>query len=217
MRRSRCTALGQAAFRLISPSPDGARLATAVATMDASELRVYNLRTGGHVVWSEGLASHPVWNARGDRLIFGNLNALFAISPDQSGEPAQVYRWRGFTLMEAFAWDAEDRVIVNDWGTNRIVSLDLKTTPPSVAQVAPARLLLDFSPLAQESRDAVEEHTRGSASSGATSPSADPRIHHADRTVRLRRIRRSGYARQPTARIEPIPRRMRSLLRCETV
>ena len=128
--------VGRDAFELFAFSPDGTRLAAVVSVTDGEEIRVYDLRTGEHIVWTKAsFLSQPVWNARGDRLLFGTPGGLFAGSPDQSTPPEAVYRQKG--SIEAYAWDADDRVIADDWSGNRIVALDLTRTPPGVVELVP--------------------------------------------------------------------------------
>jgi serine/threonine-protein kinase len=138
--------VGQAAFRMFSPSPDGTQLAAIVSVDNGEELRVYNLRTGGDpVVWRKDAdLTLPVWNARGDRLIFGRSGTLFVGSPDQSTRPESVYYQPG--VPEAFSWDADDRVIFEEWISHRFFSLDLKTTPPAVALLADSAANPSLSP-----------------------------------------------------------------------
>jgi hypothetical protein len=138
--------VGSAAFKLFSPSPDGARLAAVVSGVGGEELRVYDLRTGAHDVWGKGASTHPVWNARGDRLIFGSLHELVIGALDQTTKPELVYRWSGDSLFEAFAWGADDRLVADNWGPNVVVSLDLKRTPPAFEPVAQQAAFPSLSP-----------------------------------------------------------------------
>jgi len=128
--------VGREGFKLFALSPDEKRLAAVVLTTAGDELRIYDLRTGEHFVWTKGVSlSLPVWNARGDRLLFGTTGGLLAGSPEQSTAPEVVFR-RGESF-EPYAWDGDGRIIADDWIRYRIVSLDLKSTPPAVVQLAP--------------------------------------------------------------------------------
>ena len=137
--------VGKAAFRLFSPNPDGTQLAAVVSVDDGEELRVYNLRTGEHFVWSKRSdQTLPIWSARGERLMFAQSGTMFVGSPDQSTRPESVYYQPG--VPEALEWDADDRVVFENWVGNRIFSLDLKSTPPAVVELAQGVLYPSLSP-----------------------------------------------------------------------
>ena len=52
----------------------------------------------------------PVWNPRGDRLIFGTIGGLFPGSPDQATPPERVYHQPGGGSFDPNSCDEEDRV-----------------------------------------------------------------------------------------------------------
>ena len=129
--------VGQAIFAHFVPSPDGAQLAAVVGLPDHDELRVYNLRTGDSIVrWKGPVLEEPVWNRRGDSLLFGTGEQLYAASLDQSTTPKRVYYYPDGWFTEPYDWDAAGRVVAEQWKEKRIISVDLKKTPPSVVVLA---------------------------------------------------------------------------------
>ena len=129
--------VGQSIFAHFVPSPDGAQLAAVVTLPDHDELRVYNLRTGESIVRSKGpTLEEPVWNRRGDSLLFGTGEQLYAASLDQSTTPERVYYYPDGWFTEPYDWDPAGRVVAEQWKEKRIISVDLKKTPPSVVVLA---------------------------------------------------------------------------------
>lgn len=127
--------VGRDAFRIFALSPDNTRLAAVVEVLDGAELRVYDLRTGDHIVWAKyPVISLPVWSPRGDRLVFSTFERMYAGSPDQSSAPELIYRGKG--SIEAYAWAPNDLIIADDWATLTAVAMDLKVTPPKVDVLA---------------------------------------------------------------------------------
>jgi eukaryotic-like serine/threonine-protein kinase len=137
--------VGRDAFELFSLSPDGRRVAAVVTASDGQELRVYDLRTGERMVWRKHFSlSVPIWNAQGDRLIFGVPGALLIGSPDRSTSPEVVLRLpRGMDITPT-SWEADDRVIV--WYDNRIGFVDLKRSSPALVELAPLSAFPALSP-----------------------------------------------------------------------
>jgi hypothetical protein len=127
--------VGREAFLIFSLNPDNTRLAAVVAALDGAELRVYDLRTGDHIVWAKApTISLPVWSPRGDRLLFSASEKMFAGSPDEAVAPALIYESRN--SLEAYAWEPNDRIIAQDWSTLRAVAVNLKVTPPTLDTLA---------------------------------------------------------------------------------
>jgi hypothetical protein len=106
---------------------------------------VYDLRTGERMVWRKHFSlSVPIWNAQGDRLIFGVPGALLIGSPDRSTSPEVVLRLpRGMDITPT-SWEADDRVIV--WYDNRIGFVDLKRSSPALVELAPLSAFPALSP-----------------------------------------------------------------------
>jgi serine/threonine-protein kinase len=127
--------VGRDAFLIFSLNPDNTRLAAVVAALDGEELRVYDLRTGDHIVWAKApVLSLPVWSPKGDRLLFSTFDDMFAGSPDQSTPPERIYKSKG--SFEAYAWASDDVIIADDWSTLSVVVVNLKATPPRVDTLA---------------------------------------------------------------------------------
>ncbi|PYP78832.1 MAG: hypothetical protein DMD35_10085 [Gemmatimonadetes bacterium] len=127
--------VGREAFRIFALSPDGARLAAVVEALDGTELRVYDLRTGDHIVWAKYPAiSLPVWSPLGDRLVFSTFGQMFAGSPDQASAPELIHRSSG--SLEAYTWEPNELIIADDWATLTAVAMNLKVTPPTVETLA---------------------------------------------------------------------------------
>jgi Tol biopolymer transport system component len=139
--------VGRDAFRLFTLSPDRSRVAAVVAASGGEELRVYDLRRGQPMIWSRDVSiSLPVWNVRGDRLLFGRFGALLAGSPYAYRAAQPVYREEGGSMLEAHAWLADDRIVFHDWGRRRIASLDLTTSPVAPAELAARAAYASMSP-----------------------------------------------------------------------
>jgi hypothetical protein len=136
--------VGQATFGHYAPSPDGTRLAAVVDFPEHSELRVYNLHTGASFTWWKSfMVSEPVWNRRGDSLLFGTRDELLAGSPDQASTPERVY-YKPHGWIEPYSWTADGRVIIAELG--RILSLGLKKTPPEKVVLADSAEFPSLSP-----------------------------------------------------------------------
>ena len=138
--------VGREAFLIFSLSPDGRRLAATVEGLDGEELRVYDLRTGDHVVWARHTnIMQPVWSARGDRLMFSVGGSIFAGAPDQSGAPALVFERRGAAI-EAYAWLPDGRIIAQLWSEVRVVEVNPTRAPPTLDTLAKAAAFPHLSP-----------------------------------------------------------------------
>jgi Tol biopolymer transport system component len=139
--------VGRDAFKVFALSPDRTRVAAVVTTNGGEELRIYDLRRGLPLIWSRDISiSRPVWNARGDRLLFGRSGALLAGSPYEYRAAQPVYQEEGGSMFEAHAWLADDRVVFHDWGRRRIASLDLATSPATPEELAASAAYASMSP-----------------------------------------------------------------------
>jgi tRNA A-37 threonylcarbamoyl transferase component Bud32/Tol biopolymer transport system component len=137
--------VGRDAYRFFAISPDGRRLAAVVEGPEGAELRIYDLRTGEHVVYVRGRGfGLPVWSARGDRVLFSENGSLFAGSPDQSGAPELVFESRG--VLEAYSWMGDDRILAENWSNPHIEAVNLTRTPPTVDTLALAATFPRVSP-----------------------------------------------------------------------
>jgi eukaryotic-like serine/threonine-protein kinase len=138
--------VGRDAFLKFLLSPDGRRLAAVVEQMDGEELRVYDLRSGEHVVWARyPELMLPVWSASGDRLMFSVGGSIYAGSPDQSNAPGLVYE-RKAAVLEPYAWLPDGRIIVDLWDQVRVVVVDPTRTPPTLDTLAKEAAFPHLSP-----------------------------------------------------------------------
>jgi serine/threonine-protein kinase len=130
--------VGREAFLRYALSPDGRRLAAEVQGLHDQELRIYDLRTGEHQVWVRRTRIYqPVWNARGDSVVFAVGDSVFAGDPDQAKTPGLIAVMHGesgaFTSgsFGAFNWRPDGRVVGGDWDDHVALSLDLGHRPPT--------------------------------------------------------------------------------------
>jgi hypothetical protein len=123
--------VGRAAFLRFSLSPDGRRLAAVVEGLEGEELRIYDLKAGGHVTWvRRAVVRQPVWSPRGDRLLFSTGDSVFVGSPDRSSAPEFVFGTSDY--FEGFAWMPDDRVVGVLWEPNFAVGLRVDREPATL-------------------------------------------------------------------------------------
>ncbi len=127
--------VGREAFLRFAISPDRRRLAAVVAGLEGEELRIYDLRTGAHILWARHpVIRQPVWSPRGDRLLYTHGDSIRVGSPDRSGEAAVIASLKG--TFEAFTWMPDDRVIVGRWDDFHVLALNLARTPATMDTLA---------------------------------------------------------------------------------
>jgi hypothetical protein len=128
--------VGRAAFLRFSVSPDGRRLAAVVEGLEGEELRIYDLRTGRHVMWvRRAEVRQPVWSPGGDRLLFSSADSVFVGSPDLSSGPEFVFRTS--ERFEGFTWMPDDRVVGVLWGQGLAVALRVGRRPATLDTLLP--------------------------------------------------------------------------------
>jgi serine/threonine-protein kinase len=127
--------LAPEAFLQFSVSPDGNRLASVVERLDGHEIRIYDLRSGEHVVWLRGRwLRQPVWSPQGDRLVSSNKDTVFAGPPDATGNPQALFT-SSFTF-EAYSWLPDDRLIGTLWTRFAVVAARVDRHPVTVDTLA---------------------------------------------------------------------------------
>jgi serine/threonine-protein kinase len=126
---------GREAFLQFSMSPDGRRLASVVERTNGQELRLYDLRSGEHIVWMRRSAVHqPVWSPSGDRLATSTVDSVFAGPPDATSPPQLLFTSPMY--FEGFSWMPDGRLIGTAWNSNLVVSAHLDRQPPSFDTLA---------------------------------------------------------------------------------
>ena len=137
--------VGREAFLQFAVSPDGRRLAAVVERFDGHELRLYDLRSGEHIVWiRRPFLRQPVWSASGDRLVTSTWDSVFAGPPDATSPPELVFTSR--MSFEGFSWMRDGRLIGTAWGGNLVVAAHLDRRPPSFDTLATFAAMGRFSP-----------------------------------------------------------------------
>jgi serine/threonine-protein kinase len=137
--------VGREAFLRIAFSPDRRRLAAVIEGREGQELRIYDLRTGRYVPWvRRAEIRQPVWNPRGDRLLFSDANAVFVGAPDRAGAPETVYTTPH--RFEGWAWLPDDRVSGTLMRLGVAVMLDLGARPTVLDTLLPDASFTRLSP-----------------------------------------------------------------------
>ena len=134
VRRGRGEALSQALdvdpapFVTFDLSPDGERLAAVVVTIDGTEVRVYDLRTGRTRRWlSAYYLSAPRWSPTGEKLAISatgaNGNSVIVVGDPSSGSPPDTVYFAGIPSQ----FLSEDSLLVR----GRLI-LDISQKPAEV-------------------------------------------------------------------------------------
>jgi serine/threonine-protein kinase len=127
--------VGREAFLQFAMSPDGRRLAAVVERLDGDELRLYDLRSGEHIVWiKRATLRQPVWNARGDRLVASTFDSVFTGPPDAASPPELAFASR--MVFEGFSWMPDGRLVGTAWAGHLVVAVHLDRRPPSFDTLA---------------------------------------------------------------------------------
>ena len=121
-------AVGREAFQLFAASSDRRHIAAVVQGPQGQELRVYDLKTGEHVVIGRGRRiRQPVWSPGGDRILVAQDDSVLVADPGRSEAPTLVAVIPG--TFDAGTWEAEDRVVGMLWDSYHAVSLNLTNSP----------------------------------------------------------------------------------------
>jgi len=137
--------VGRDAFLQFAVSPDGGRLAAVVERTDGQELRLYDLSSGGQIVWiRRPKLTQPVWSASGDRLVVSTPDSVFAGPPDATRPPEVLFTSPMY--FEAFSWLRDGRLIGTAWTDHLVVAARLDRRPPSFDTLATFAAIGRFSP-----------------------------------------------------------------------
>jgi hypothetical protein len=134
-RASDTLLVGSEAFLQFAMSPNGLRLAAVVERTNGQELRIYDLRSGEHIVWLRRSAlRQPVWSSSGNRLMTSTLDSVFSGPPDAANPPQLVFTSPMY--FEGFSWPSDGRLVGTAWNGSSVLVAHLDQQPPTFDTLA---------------------------------------------------------------------------------
>jgi eukaryotic-like serine/threonine-protein kinase len=122
--------IGAANFHRFDMSRDGRWLAAVVQGTSLNELRIYDLRTGQHIVSQRAeIIRHPVWSPDGQRMLFAlrtaDLWSLVRVSPGSGLAPDTLARFSpGGVVFDPVGYLDDTTAIAQDWNRSLVARFD---------------------------------------------------------------------------------------------